>query len=167
MAQPTPTEKDMFLQSFNRECDTTLKLLKAYPANKADLKPAERSRTAKELAWTFVMEQGLATGALSGKVDFSQQMPKPPASFQEVIGAFEQARRDTVAGVTKASSDELNRTMQFPVGPGKMGDVRRQEVLWMTLMDQIHHRGQFSVYLRMAGAKVPSIYGPSADEPWM
>ena len=28
-------------------------------------------------------------------------------------------------------------------------------------------RGQFSVYLRMAGGKVPSIYGPSADEPWM
>ena len=30
----------------------------------------------------------------------------------------------------------------------------------------IHHRGQFSVYLRMAGGKVPSIYGPSADEKW-
>jgi uncharacterized damage-inducible protein DinB len=30
-----------------------------------------------------------------------------------------------------------------------------------------HHRGQFSVYLRMVGAKVPSIYGPTADETWM
>jgi uncharacterized damage-inducible protein DinB len=27
-----------------------------------------------------------------------------------------------------------------------------------------HHRGQLSVYLRQVGAKVPSIYGPSADE---
>jgi uncharacterized damage-inducible protein DinB len=35
------------------------------------------------------------------------------------------------------------------------------------LCDQIHHRGQFSVYLRMADGKVPSIYGPSLDEPWM
>jgi len=34
------------------------------------------------------------------------------------------------------------------------------------LDDQIHHRGQLSVYVRMAGGKVPSIYGPSADEPW-
>jgi uncharacterized damage-inducible protein DinB len=34
------------------------------------------------------------------------------------------------------------------------------------LMDSIHHRGQMSVYLRCAGGKVPSIYGPSADEPW-
>ncbi len=28
----------------------------------------------------------------------------------------------------------------------------------------IHHRGQLSVYLRLVGEKVPSIYGPSADE---
>jgi uncharacterized damage-inducible protein DinB len=27
-----------------------------------------------------------------------------------------------------------------------------------------HHRGQLCVYLRQVGAKVPSIYGPSADE---
>jgi uncharacterized damage-inducible protein DinB len=34
------------------------------------------------------------------------------------------------------------------------------------VLDIVHHRGQFSVYLRMAGGKVPSIYGPTADEPW-
>ena len=50
MTQRTATEKDMFLQTFQRECQTTLKVLKAYPANKADLKPHEKSRTAKDLA---------------------------------------------------------------------------------------------------------------------
>ena len=29
----------------------------------------------------------------------------------------------------------------------------------------IHHRGQLSVYLRLLDVPVPSIYGPSADEP--
>jgi uncharacterized damage-inducible protein DinB len=28
----------------------------------------------------------------------------------------------------------------------------------------VHHRGQLTVYLRMAGGKVPGLYGPSADE---
>ena len=41
-----------------------------------------------------------------------------------------------------------------------------RDFLWMILCDQIHHRGQFSIYLRMADGKVPSIYGPTADEPW-
>ncbi|MHB8852143.1 MAG: DinB family protein [Ignavibacteriaceae bacterium] len=54
-----------------------------------------------------------------------------------------------------------------PVAPKKMGDVRCIDLAWMMLLDMIHHRGQFSIYLRMAGGKVPSIYGPSADEPWM
>jgi hypothetical protein len=27
-----------------------------------------------------------------------------------------------------------------------------------------HHRGQLTVYLRLNEAKVPAIYGPSADE---
>jgi uncharacterized damage-inducible protein DinB len=48
-----------------------------------------------------------------------------------------------------------------------MGEVRKGQVFWIMLMDAVHHRGQFSVYLRMVGAKVPSIYGPSLDEPWM
>jgi uncharacterized damage-inducible protein DinB len=28
----------------------------------------------------------------------------------------------------------------------------------------IHHRGQLSVYLRMQDVKLPSMYGPTADE---
>jgi uncharacterized damage-inducible protein DinB len=63
--------------------------------------------------------------------------------------------------------DQLDSTVQFPTGPGKMGNYTKQEFLWFLLSDQIHHRGQFSIYLRMAGGKVPSIYGPTADEPWM
>jgi uncharacterized damage-inducible protein DinB len=36
---------------------------------------------------------------------------------------------------------------------------------WSFLFDLVHHRGQISTYLRPMGAKVPQIYGPSADEP--
>jgi uncharacterized damage-inducible protein DinB len=38
------------------------------------------------------------------------------------------------------------------------------EFLWDFMFDAIHHRGQLSAYLRPMGAKVPSIYGPSADD---
>jgi uncharacterized damage-inducible protein DinB len=39
------------------------------------------------------------------------------------------------------------------------------DALWFELFDHIHHRGQLSVYVRLAGAKLPSIYGPTADAP--
>jgi uncharacterized damage-inducible protein DinB len=39
-------------------------------------------------------------------------------------------------------------------------------VAWRSLMlnHWYHHRGQLSVYLRVAGVPVPAIYGPSLDE---
>jgi uncharacterized damage-inducible protein DinB len=39
------------------------------------------------------------------------------------------------------------------------------EAFWGNLMDEVHHHGQLTLYLRLAGGKVPSIYGPSGDEP--
>ena len=54
-----------------------------------------------------------------------------------------------------------------PSGPGTMGVLKVIDFLWFMLLDSIHHRGQLSVYIRPAGGKVPSIYGPTADEPWM
>lgn len=161
------TERDQFIQTLQRESAITTKILKAYPSNKGDYKPHEKSRTAKELAWNFVGEQFLADMALKGKVDFTQPSPPPPANFSDIIAAFEKTTKETAAKVAKASDGDLNRIVQFPIGPGKMGDFRAMDVLWTTVMDQIHHRGQMSVYLRLAGAKVPSIYGPTADETWM
>ena len=38
------------------------------------------------------------------------------------------------------------------------------KMAWGFLFDAVHHRGQLSTYLRPMGGKVPSIYGPSADD---
>lgn len=37
--------------------------------------------------------------------------------------------------------------------------------LWITVTHQVHHRGQLTVLMRMAGLEVPGIYGP-AKEQW-
>ncbi|MGH7539010.1 MAG: DinB family protein [Gemmatimonadales bacterium] len=161
------TEKDQFLGTLEREIPKTLKLLKAYPAAKGDLRPHERSKSAKELAWVFVAEGFLADSALQGSIDLTKSTPPPPATMADVITAFEKSSREMVDKVKLTPEGDLNKLMKFPTGPNQMGDLRRMDVLWTTVMDQVHHRGQFSVYLRMAGGKVPSIYGPSADEPWM
>ncbi len=70
--------------------------------------------------------------------------------------------------IRKTPESRFNEgTVKFFTGPGQLGDIPVIGFCWFILCDQIHHRGQLSVYVRMAGGKVPSIYGPSADEPWM
>lgn len=161
------TEKEQFLQNWEREFETTLRVLRNYPANKPEFKPHERSRSAAELAWTLAgEEQVFVNGVLEGKIDFSKMTP-PPSRFEDILSAYEKSHRSLASKLQAAPEAELNGPIAFSMGPGKMGEMRKMDVLWGLLMDSIHHRGQFSVYLRMAGGKVPSIYGPSADEPWM
>ena len=161
------TEKEMFLNTWQREFGTTLKILKQLPADKADFKPtAEKTKTAKELATIFISELGVTDGVVKGQIDFGG---KPPtfATYTDVLTAFESTYKTMVGKVKEMSEADWNSTMAFPVGPKQMGQVRKADILWTMLMDSVHHRGQFSIYLRLVGAKVPSIYGPSADEPWM
>jgi len=160
------TEKEVFLDRWDQEFQTTLKILKAYPKEKSDLKPTERSQSAKDLAWAFVLGQNVVEQAIKGELNF-EALPKAPATLDEIIGIYQRSHENVVAKLRALTDLDLEKTMKFFIGPKQMGDVRKGDIFWLFLMDNVHHRGQLSVYLRMSGAKVPSIYGPSGDEPWM
>ncbi len=164
---PPMTERDQFIQNWEHEFNTTMKLLRAYPENQMELKPHERSRSARELAWVFNIEENtLIDGTIKGNIDWAN-MPKAPSTLKEILSTLESNHRRNVEKVRNMNDQDYNSTMKFFVGPGQTTDMRKADILWASVRDAIHHRGQFSVYLRMAGGKVPSIYGPSADEPWM
>ena len=158
-------EKDRFLELWEREFQTTIKVIKAYPHDKLDLQPSEKSRNARNLIWTFVGEEMMITQAVNGAIEFA---PGPPApeSLDELVNIYQHSHREVHSKIEGLSEEQCNATVQFPVGPGKMGDFRCIDIMWLSLYDMIHHRGQLSVYLRIAGGKLPSIYGPTADEPW-
>jgi uncharacterized damage-inducible protein DinB len=164
------SSKEVFLETYDREHETTMRVLRAYPEDQLDLKPSPKSHSARDLAWVFVLERGL--GEKVWNDGFSQGFargnpPTPPEKWSDQLAALEKAHKDFRDLVASASDEDLERKVKFFVAPKTMGDIRRLDWIWFLLHDQIHHRGQFSVYLRMAGGKVPSIYGPSGDEPWV
>lgn len=168
MTPQTMTEKDMFVNTLEQEHQTTLKVLKAFPEGKDEFRPAEKTRSARELAWVFVQEKKVLESALQGPIDFSIPSTPPPSTpVSEIIKIYEQTHGNLLAKLKAAPEAELQKTVAVPVGPKQMGEARRLQFGWMMLMDSVHHRGQLSIYLRLLGAKVPSIYGPTADEPWM
>src|SRR5437899_799365 len=97
------TEKEQFLGALERELPTTMKVLKAYPAARADLKPHGKCKSAKDLAWMFVTEQKASEQALDGGIEFGKTAKAPeldggiefgktakaPATLAEVIAAYE------------------------------------------------------------------------------
>jgi uncharacterized damage-inducible protein DinB len=151
-----------YLSLRRREFETTLRVLQAYPEGQAHMKPADKSRTAAELAMTLANEERVITALLaSGAVSPSAWATELPTSMAAIVAIWQQAAAENDAALAKLSSEAFTTIVDFYGMTIPLGDA-----LWMELLDHIHHRGQFSVYLRVAGAKVPSIYGPTADIPW-
>ena len=162
-----PSPKKQFLDSYAREHATTLRVLRALPQGQSGFRPHERSQSAGDLVYTMIVEQELTKRALTGaKLFGGGSMPPKPADYNAAIAQLDKGYAAQVDMIRKTADGDLQKMVQFPVAPGQMGNWRAIDFVWFMLLDQIHHRGQFSVMLRMAGGKVPSIYGPSGDEPW-
>jgi uncharacterized damage-inducible protein DinB len=146
----------------------TKRVLNAFPAKASELRPHPTSATAREVAHIICTEADVSTLAVNGPLDVSKMnsMPPAPETWSEVLKEFDTSYDKLVKALEHAHDDDLNKTSKFLTGPRQMEDVPRIDIVKFMLNDHIHHRGQLSVYLRMSGAKVPSIYGPSKDEPW-
>jgi uncharacterized damage-inducible protein DinB len=152
------TEKDQFASTHARECKTTYNLLKAFPEDKLDTRPNPKSRSARELAFVLANQELFFKQAVDGQVDFGLFANQPPATMAEILKVLEQNHKAVEEALSKASMEDLGKIVNFGGN-----DMRRMDALWANQFDIVHHRGQFSVYLRIADATVPSIYGPTAD----
>jgi uncharacterized damage-inducible protein DinB len=92
---------------------------------------------------------------------------QPPKSIKEAAGVFSALLPQVeklLKGIDEKTWDQQMTTLYSPEGKvwqsAPLGGM-----IWSTLFDLIHHRGQLSTYIRPMGGKVPSIYGPSADDP--
>lgn len=154
----TPREQILRIREF--EFATTLRVLKAYPEDKLEMRPAEKSRSARELINTLIGEENVCGAAVRGEpinADVGQGLPD---TLNGMLETLSRRHNEVQTAIAQASDETMDGTIDFY---GHQLSVL--QVLWAELHDQIHHRGQFSVYLRLVGARVPSIYGPTADEP--
>ena len=153
----------MFIQMIEQEAVTTSKVVSALPENQLDFKLGEKGRTAGELAWHLVaVDAWFAEGI--ARADFSLPEPAPPANLTvaAMVEHYQQALPAALAKVKALSGEDLAKAVGF------FGVLNLPNVMYLSLLNNhsIHHRGQLSTYLRAMNARVPSIYGGSADEPF-
>jgi uncharacterized damage-inducible protein DinB len=161
---------ESFIQQWEFEFQIAMKVLRAIPEEKSEFKPHEKFFTARRLAWHLVrIEDIFGRGVLQDKIIIGESaLPsEPPATIAEIIAIAEKQHPEIVNGWRALDDATLQQKIPF-VAPGGvvLRELPRKAYLRITLMHHvIHHRGQLSLMLRLMGAKVPSIYGPSGDEP--
>ena len=146
------------------ELPTFVKVLKALPGGKLDYRPHPKSRTAGELAWLLASSEG-ALVELLDKGTIAWKESPAPARLEDIVAAFERNSAAVDERLEKLDAAGWEKKGRFVMDGMPPWEDAVGQFVWGFFFDSIHHRGQLTTYLRPMGGKVPSIYGPSADDP--
>jgi|SRR5579864_5019129 len=161
--QATFLLNEVYLPQIHDEHKTTRRIIAAVPADQGAYKPSERCMSAWELASHIVVSHiffldGMSSGQFTPPAPLPDSI-KTPADLL----AWDEANFSKALDRVKAMSPaDLVKPVSF------FGVFNHPAVSYAGFMcsHAVHHRGQLSAYLRPMGAKVPRIYGGSADEPF-
>ena len=153
----------IYLPQLQNERKTTRRVIEAIPADQSGYRPDPKSKTALELAWHLASSECFfLNGVAAGKFERGDgSMPESIKTPADVLKWYDENTAKATAAVSTLKGDALARNIDFA------GIFSLPAVAYLGFQNNhsIHHRGQLAVYLRPMGAKVPGIYGPSADEP--
>jgi uncharacterized damage-inducible protein DinB len=162
------TMSQVLLPEFDNEMKSTRRALERVPDEKFDWKPHEKSMAMGRLAGHLAELPGFAVAIIGTDgmdLDKGEYKPAMATNRAQVLEAFDKnvaAAREAIVGAT---DDHLRQPWHLIYQAKKIFDAPRAAALRGMMMNHlVHHRGQFTVYLRLNGVAVPAIYGPSADE---
>jgi DinB family protein len=161
---------EFLLAQLADEAPRTRRALERVPEGRGDWAPHDRSMPFGRLAglvarmpsWIpmIVNQDSLDLNPPGG----STYNPAPLGTSADLVKAHDEGVSEARRALERTSEDHLKRPWKLMVAGKVVSEQPRETVLRDTFMHLAHHRGQLTVYLRLAGAPVPAIYGPSADD---
>jgi uncharacterized damage-inducible protein DinB len=161
---------EFLLAELDREVERSRRALEQVPEGKYDWKPHDKS----------MIFGGLANMVATIPMWISMEIKQDELDVAPAEGSnIEQKRLDTseallealdnaAAGARAAFADTTDEHLLTSWRLLARGQVVMEAPRYVMIQDTInhwaHHRGQMTVYLRLMGAKVPALYGPSADD---
>jgi uncharacterized damage-inducible protein DinB len=160
--------KDALLPEFDHEMAVARKVIERVDANQLGWQPHEKSMTLGRLA-THIAEIPMWGVTILGEPEFNMvsgsYTPTKCDTVAEILALFDAQTTKIRALLDTKTDAELMSIWAFKQDGKELFAMPRAAAWRSWVMNHlIHHRGQLSVYLRQTGSKVPSIYGPSADE---
>jgi uncharacterized damage-inducible protein DinB len=157
---------EFFKQQFIEEATTTRKMLARVPADRFEYKPHPKSMDMKRLVTHIADLPGWIHMTLSTDgIDFSQPYDQPVInSHEDLMAYFEKRYQDGLSVLVPGNEKLLHQPWTLRNGSTIYATNTKMEILRMSFSQQIHHRAQLGVYLRLLDIPIPGSYGPSADE---
>ena len=154
----------------DREVGRSRRALEQVPEGKYDWKPHEKSMIFGYLTNmvatipTWIMMQITQDELDVAPADGSKFEQKKMDTSSEFLAALDEAAAGVRSAFEKTSDEHLKTSWRLLARGNVVMEAPRYEMIQDTINHWAHHRGQMTVYLRLIGAKVPALYGPSADD---
>jgi uncharacterized damage-inducible protein DinB len=161
---------EFLLAEVNREIDRSRRALEQVPEGKYDWKPHEKSMIFGYLAnMVATIPTWLSMQITKDELDVapaegSAMDHKKLETSADLLEVLESAASGLREALEKTNDEHLNTSWRLLARGNVVMEAPRYEMMQDTINHWAHHRGQMTVYLRLMGAKVPAIYGPSADD---
>lgn len=154
------TSIDQFAKSWKVESDNTRKLMAELTDAALNKDLVNGHRTLGRLAWHITQTIPEMLGKTGLKPDGPDEKEPVPETAGEISRAYDLAASSLLKQVSENWSDQT-----LEIEDEMYGEKWKRGITLQALINhEIHHRGQMSILMRLAGLKVPGVYGPSRDE---
>jgi len=151
-----------FIEDWKYESESTIKIFSNLTDESLTVKFNREIRTPGRLAWhivTSLIEMAHRTGLTFETVDENAPIP---LTAKEIVDEYKHASNGMIKEMSEKWNDDTLFLEDDITGSGEMWS--RGKTLGVLITHQIHHRGQLTVVMRLAGLKVPGVYGPAKEE---
>ena len=157
---------EFFKKQFIEEGETTRKMLSKVPDDHFDYKPHERSMDIKRLVTHIADLPGwIYMTFTSDQLDFADPYVQPDINNnKDLMAYFEKRYQESLSTLVSENEAVLGKPWTLRHGEKTISTDPKIDIITMSLSQQIHHRAQLGVYLRLLDIPIPGSYGPSADE---
>jgi len=151
-----------YIKDFTRSRLWTARLVRQFTDAELDLRPAEGSLSTREQILQIRQSDNLVVSLLTDLTPNPASMKNP--HDVSTISASLTSLKEGLAAVTRAAEQVSPEMLLEEVEPfGPQWRMTRGQLLYLMIDHESHHRGQLTVYLRVAG-KVPPVIWEPVDE---
>ena len=157
---------DTILPEFDQEMATTRRVIERVPTEKGTWKPHPKSFSLGHLTQLVATMPGWLTNAVSQTyLDLAGYPGYSYEKTEDLLKTFDKHVKEARKAIASAKDADFQISWSLKRGSQVFFSAPRAVIVRQTINHLVHHRGQLTVYLRLIDVPVPSIYGPTADEP--
>lgn len=154
-----------YLDELNAEARATRACLERISPSTYEFKPHP---TSMKMGYLVLLVAEIPTWikhmVIDGEIDFQTFQHGNPQTTEEMLALFEEGIAAANDALKQTNDEALQELFTLKANGKVLYSSPKIIDIGTTLNHWVHHCGQLTVYMRMNGIAVPSLYGPSADD---